>query len=201
MTRKSTEQRRAEISDALLATMAEHGYAKASIKRIAEEADVTPGLIHYHFDSKREILLHLLDDIVDRQLDLVEGRIEEAATPTEALDAAVETFLAAGESARPDEVAAWVTINAEAIRQPEVREALSAALQEFRDLFARVVAAGVEAGDFETGSLSTEGAAAALLSTVQGYFATAVVDRDAIPAGSAAPAARRMARGLLGLRD
>ncbi len=56
MERKSTDARRAEISQALLRVMAEHGYVKATISKIAEEADVTPGLIHYHFANKQAIL-------------------------------------------------------------------------------------------------------------------------------------------------
>lgn len=198
MARKSTEERRTQISQALLRAMAEHGYAKATIAKIAEEADLTAGLIHYHFDSKREILLVLLDELVDRQRDQLQQAVEAADGPVAQLEVLVAGFLAVGEQARPDAVAAWVTIAAEAIRQPEVRTAYAEALESFRDLIAQVVDAGLQQGVFQTGSLSREAATAAILSTIQGYFSLAATARQLIPEGSAAPATWRMLQGLLG---
>ena len=117
------------------------------------------------------------------------------------MDALVDGFLAAGEDAQPEAVAAWVTIAAEAIRDDEVRQAYAAALHRFHDLFTRVVADGVDQGIFDTGELSNDECAAALLSTIQGYFNLAATARDIIPPGSAAPATRRMLRGLLAPRQ
>jgi TetR/AcrR family transcriptional repressor of bet genes len=199
MARKSTEERRAEISQALLRAMAEHGYAKATISKIAREADVTPGLIHYHFDTKQAILLHLLERLAEQQEALIAKHLEGAQAPLDKLDAVVDAFLAVGDDARPEAVASWVTIATEAIRLPEVKEAFEGALGAFGDKFAEVIAEGVEAGVFETGELSQEACVAAILATIQGYFTLAATDRALIPAGSAAPATQRMLRGLLGV--
>jgi TetR/AcrR family transcriptional repressor of bet genes len=198
MTRKSTDERRAEISQALLQAMAEHGYAKATISKIAKEAGVTPGLIHYHFDNKQAILLELLGRLADQQGALIASQLDGADGPREQIDALIDAFLAVGDNARPEAVASWVTIATEAIRQAEVKQAFEQALGSFGEKFAQVIAAGVEAEIFDTGELAEDACVAAILATIQGYFTLAATDRALIPAGSAAPAARRMLRGLLG---
>ena len=48
----NTEQRRNDITLAFLKVMAETGYAKATVRAIAAEAALSPGLIHHHFKNK-----------------------------------------------------------------------------------------------------------------------------------------------------
>jgi len=55
--RPNTDERRAEIVTGLLAVMAERGYDGASITDIAASARLAPGLVHYHFSTKLEILI------------------------------------------------------------------------------------------------------------------------------------------------
>lgn len=57
----NTEARRAEITRALLTVIAQHGYERATIQSIAAQAGLAPGLIHYHFKSKQEILVSLIE--------------------------------------------------------------------------------------------------------------------------------------------
>src|SRR3954470_3511156 len=62
----NTEERRAQITRALVKVMAKRGYDGASVADIARAARLTPGLVHYHFKSKRDILLAVLRDLVAR---------------------------------------------------------------------------------------------------------------------------------------
>ena len=59
----NTDDRRAQIVDALIAVMAKHGYDGASIADIARKAGLAPGLVHYHFDSKLEISIEAVRKI------------------------------------------------------------------------------------------------------------------------------------------
>ena len=81
MPRKKTDERRSEIVVALLNVMADQGYAKATVNKIATEAGLTAGLIHYHFKNKQEILLELLDRIISDQLRLVDEVGAEDTSP------------------------------------------------------------------------------------------------------------------------
>ncbi len=201
MNHKSTEERRKQISDALLSVMAERGYAKASITRIADAAGLTPGLIHYHFGSKQAILLDVLERLVEAQWSRLDARLVSLASPSEQIEALLDAFLAVGEDADPAAVAAWVTISAEAIRQPEVQVAFEEAVGHITARISDILEAGVAAGEFDLSPPSTEACAAAILALIQGFFSLAATARQTIPPGSAAPAARSMVAGLLAKED
>lgn len=194
---QSGPERREQISRALLAVMAQHGYASASIAKIAREAGITPGLIHYHFPNKQAILLDVVERIVTRQLARLTEALHGLHHPTQRLDALIDAFLATGDSADPAALAAWVSISAEAIRQPEVRDALHGALGRLIAPINEILAAGVADGAFRFAPLTPQTCAAAVLATIQGYFTLAATAPDMIPPASAAPCARRMLHGLL----
>lgn len=198
MGQKKSEQRREEILDALLATMAERGYAKATIARIAEQAGLTSGLLHYHFQSKQAILVALTERMVEAQVAMLHREVSGKEQAPDKLRALIDAFLAVGASANPEAVAAWVTIGAEAIRQPEINEQFSHALHVFGEEIQTIIDLGVAAGDFDAAPMSSAAAAAAILATIQGYFTVAATARDLIPRGTAADATWRMVQGLLG---
>lgn len=54
--RAPPDQRRVELMEATLRVIASHGIESASVRRIAAEADVTPGLIRHYFDAKEDLI-------------------------------------------------------------------------------------------------------------------------------------------------
>jgi len=108
----NTELRRAEIVAAMLPVMARHGYERATIQAIAREAGLTPGLIHYHFKSKQEILVSLVQAITEFAQARFECAAAEAAGPMDRLRAHIEARLGLGQGAAPEMVAAWVMVGA-----------------------------------------------------------------------------------------
>ena len=120
--RSNSEQRRAEIVNGLLWAIAERGYAKATIQLIAQRAGLTPGLLHYHFKTKAEILVELVKTLSDQFSSRYAALATSALTPQDFLFAYVNARLAKGDGENPAVVAAWVMIGSEAVRLPEVRE-------------------------------------------------------------------------------
>jgi AcrR family transcriptional regulator len=59
--------RRAQIVRAAAAVLGRQGYAETSLKDVAREAKVAPGLLHYYFDSKEELLLEVVT-VTERQM-------------------------------------------------------------------------------------------------------------------------------------
>ncbi len=45
--------------------ISDKGYERASIKRIAIEAGVAPGLLHYHFKNKEDLLIQVMNSIYE----------------------------------------------------------------------------------------------------------------------------------------
>jgi TetR/AcrR family transcriptional repressor of bet genes len=186
----NTEQRRKEIVEGLLAAIAEHGYEKATIQAIGRKAGLAPGLVHYHFKDKEEILLELVKSLAA----LAQGRYERlagaATTPDEHLRAYIEARLAKGDDVRPEAVAAWVIIGAEAVRQPQVRQLYQDHVAAELRLLEALLAACLAARARQAGNAAR--LAAALVAFMEGAFQLASAARDVMPQGYAADMAREL---------
>src|SRR5690348_580789 len=104
--------------DGLRVAMSTLGYDGASIQSIAEAAGLSPGLIHYHFGTKLEILLALVDSLAGRVTARYQRLADKASTPREKLFAFLDAHVALGNDASPEAVACWVAIGAESLRHP-----------------------------------------------------------------------------------
>ena len=57
MTKANRTRGRQRLIDATLQCLAEHGYHGSSVRKIAESAGVTAGLLKYYFDGKAELMV------------------------------------------------------------------------------------------------------------------------------------------------
>jgi len=185
--RPNTEQRRTEIVNALLVAMAEYGYEKATIQLIAQKAGLAPGLLHYHFKTKVEILLELVKTLVDLSLCRYLEFAESAKTPEQKLHAYINARLANGRGADPKAVTAWVVIGAEAVRQPEVRAVYQKAINSELSLIRGLLTECLKEQRKPTKNASR--LAAGLLAYMEGAFQLASAAPDAMPSGYAASVA------------
>ncbi len=192
----NTDQRRQQIVAALMTVMATEGYERASMSRVAAAAGLTQGLLHYHFPSKRAMLLALLDALVGRHLRSLDDRLEQVDDdPIRQLGRFIDHHLHLGNDADPEALACWIVISAEALRDEEVRAAYERAIGRYMGRLVRIVIQGNETMVF--GCDAPDEAAAALLATIQGYFVLATSARAHVPRGSAARRTRQMASSLL----
>jgi AcrR family transcriptional regulator len=51
-------ERRAQLADAALQTLAELGYARTSLREIAQNSRFSHGVLHYYFSDKKDLLTH-----------------------------------------------------------------------------------------------------------------------------------------------
>ncbi len=185
MSRKSnTEQRRVEIVAALLAVLAEHGYEKATIQAIAQQASLTPGLIHYHFKTKAEILLASIASLTEVFRMRYESFAASAISPHQKLAAYLQARLSKGDGANPEAVAAWVVIGAEAVRQAEVRQMYQDAIAAELTLLQKLLKACLLAKGKRTNAAPQ--LAAAVLAMMEGAFQLSSAAEAVMPKGYAA---------------
>jgi TetR/AcrR family transcriptional repressor of bet genes len=177
---RNTAQRRDQIVDGLLTVMAETGYQKASIQRIARAAGLSPGLVHYHFGSKREVLLGLVEHLETT----LRVRYEARSPGTSALPAFLAAHLDAGEDADPRAVRAWVALGSEALRDPEVRAVYQDAVRRRRDLLVELLARARP----QATRPQVEAFAGLVLASLEGALVTGTLAPEVIPPGTAAGA-------------
>ena len=193
----NTAQRRREITRALEQVMAQEGYSGATITEVARVAGLNPGLVHYHFKTKQEILLALIGQIAQTLERRYRKRVAQAGgEPVAELVAFIHAHLAFGADAEPALVGAWVTIGAESIAQAEVRRVYTRELRrrsiELRRLCRRALlsrrGSGRGAADMSL----------AIASAIEGVYLTSVAAPGLITRGSGARSVTEMARGFLG---
>ncbi len=193
----NTSDRRAQIADALIAVMAKQGYDGASINDVARKAGLAPGLVHYHFKNKLEILVEVVRTINARHdyvLDEALGRVR--GTEVRELVVFIEVHLGLGAHADPELLACWVLVMAEALREKTIRTEVETVLTNLTWRVTDVLKRGNLTKTFDCADLS--GTPAALIAIIQGYFAVAATARDVIPSGSAARSTLRMMEALVG---
>jgi TetR/AcrR family transcriptional repressor of bet genes len=176
--------------------MARQGYAQATVAAIGKAAGLTPGLLHYHFETKQDILVALVERLTGALALRVEARLAAAKdTPRAQLHAFLEAYVGLGEDADPRAVAAWVVVGAEAVREPQVRalytQAVGTTLSRLRELL------GACLREEGRGTRHVGRMAAGLLSAIEGAYRVSAAAPGVLPEGFAAPTLRRMADGML----
>ena len=187
----NTEARRAEITGALLAVIARHGYDKATIQAIAAQAGLAPGLIHYHFKNKQEILVSLIGAMAQAAHARYLAVLGDQVAPLPRLRAYLHARLGLGDGATPDIVAAWVMIGAEAVRQPEVRAVYQRMVADELTLLATLLGDCLRARGRDTRAAAP--LAAGLVAMIEGAYQLSSAAADVMPRGYAADAAIRYA--------
>jgi len=191
----NTNERRRQIVAGLLASMAEHGYEGASIQVIGRHAGLAPGLIHYHFKNKEDILLELVRSLAG----IAQARYEALAAHAHAPDARLQAWLHArlgqGPGADLQAVAAWVMIGAEAVRQPPVREAYQAAIAAELALATGLLGDCLAARGKPLASAGM--LAASLLAFMEGAFQLSSAAHGIMPEGYAAGMALQLVQRYL----
>src|ERR1700727_3220485 len=85
--------RRAQFVAAAIETIAEVGYGRATLGRIAERVGVSKGVISYHFAGKDELVREVIADIADRGGAFVSDRAMTLPTAAGRLRAWIESVL------------------------------------------------------------------------------------------------------------
>lgn len=173
--------RRAQIVAAFARVLADHGFAGATMVAVAEEAGCAPGLLHYHFRDKQEMLEALLADLMGR----FRARLRVADDAGDPLASYVDAALKLDEGADVVAARCWVSLLAEALRDP--------------GLFGRVkrlIDAEVsEIGRRGGGRLSSQRSGAVLAFVVGSLVVGAFAPRKT--AGFAAPSLHAMLRAFV----
>lgn len=136
------------IMGATYHALCKHGYADLTMQDIADEFDKSRSLLHYHYDTKDELLLAFLDHLIgwigDR---LAESDTEE---PLTRLEEYVDKFVVEpGEEDRETFALALLELRVQAAHNDAFREKLAAHYRQNIEAVATIIEDGVEEGAFQ----------------------------------------------------
>lgn len=89
-----TEARREQIIKAAVEVLREVGYVSTSLSKIAKKANISTGLISYHFSGKEDLMNNTLMYLVEQEWLFINARVSQKQASTEKLKAFIETSLA-----------------------------------------------------------------------------------------------------------
>lgn len=85
--------RRAQIVEAAIDTLAEVGYAEASLSRIAVRLGISKGVISYHFAGKDDLIAEVVTQVLQQARAYMQPRIEAQTTGPGMLRTYIESNL------------------------------------------------------------------------------------------------------------
>ncbi|MFH5801473.1 TetR/AcrR family transcriptional regulator [Haladaptatus sp. CMAA 1911] len=135
-----------EIIRATGRALCEHGYANLTMQRIAEESSMTTAAIHYHFDTKDELLNALLDDVVDG----FEERLAcDGGDPRERIGAFLDAVFAPSTDRSDEFPVAVMELKSQAPYHEAYRERFIELDEVMRTVVATIVREGMADGHFD----------------------------------------------------
>ena len=146
MKKQTVEERRAEILEVTCQVVIERGFAGTRISDVAKRLEVSSSLIHYHFDSKEQLLAEAFAHYARNDLAEMEGEIQSAPTALAQLDRIIQNYVPEGSD--DVEWMLWIDGWGEALRNPMMKKISQELDEQTSDLLERVLAAGVESGEF-----------------------------------------------------
>lgn len=111
--------RRRQLIDATISSIGRYGYSETTVQRISQAAGVSSGIIHHYFGGKGELLEASMRTLLAELRREVVGRLAQATTPRDRLQAIVDGNFAPSQFA-PPVVAAWLVFWSQARHEPRL---------------------------------------------------------------------------------
>jgi TetR/AcrR family transcriptional regulator, cholesterol catabolism regulator len=128
MTRAATDSRH-EILRAAAKLFREHGYSAASMNDLAATLQLSKGALYHHFQSKDEILFHIMNDALQITEDQVKKPVLALSDPEERLRTCIRLHIEVVLRARDREIT--VMLHENQPLSPELRKRINARKKEY----------------------------------------------------------------------
>lgn len=138
--RQNEDARRSALIDAAIDLVADGGPAKATVRAIAEQAGVTPGLIRHYFSTKEALMRAAYAQVMDG---MTEASLAVLATAPDRPEARLALFVAASLRAPVVDGRAmglWAGFLHQMRQDEEMRAAHEAGYLHYRDLLQGLIA-------------------------------------------------------------
>ncbi len=168
----TSSHRRKQIVWALYDCLAKAGSEKVTIKKIAVQAALPPGVIHYYFKSKDQIVSTLAEAIIEKYTSMLKKSLSKAGTAEQKLEYVIDFIVDILIFNRPLNRVFYNLIQL-AFEREELGNALKKMFKDYREEFARILAqAGSARGNKIMG--------AALVAITEGFSIQLMVDPAAL---------------------
>jgi AcrR family transcriptional regulator len=131
-------ERRAELAEAALKTLSELGYARTSLREIAQNSEFTHGVLHYYFRDKVDLILCSVRQYKARCV----TRYDRVAADAKTYEDLMTGFLAALAQTMRDEAhmhRLWYDIRSQTLFEPAFRPDVAELDKSLEDMIWRIM--------------------------------------------------------------
>ena len=117
------DERRNQLAESALATLGELGYARASLREIANNSEFSHGVVHYYFQDKLELVIYSVRYYKARCVTRYDAVVQDSTSA----DGLVEAFAAKLAQTIREEAPMhrlWYDLRTQSMFEPELREAV-----------------------------------------------------------------------------
>ena len=132
------DARRNQLAESALRTLGELGYARTSLREIANNSDFSHGVVHYYFDDKLELIIYCVRYYKARCVTRYDAVIAESTTAA----GLVEAFAAKLAETIRDEAPMhrlWYDLRTQSMFEDSLREAVTMIDKTLEEMIWRVV--------------------------------------------------------------
>ncbi len=169
-------ERREQILAATYEVAAEHGLWETTILRVSAAANVSPGLVIFHFETRRQLLLALLDHLLaTTAVLLVDPAVAALPSPMDRLIAVLR-----GEMSRltsePMRIRLTFDFWMAGVRDAAIREKLQSEFARYRESFRPLAEEVLRAEPDRFAGVTPEGLAGLSVSIIKGCAVQSMID-------------------------
>ncbi len=132
------DERRDQLAESALLTLGELGYARASLREIANNSAFSHGVVHYYFKDKLELVIYSVRYYKARCVTRYDAVVEDSTTTEELIDGFADKL---AQTIR-DEAAMhrlWYDLRTQSMFEPGLREAVAMIDEALAQMIWRVV--------------------------------------------------------------
>jgi AcrR family transcriptional regulator len=168
--RKLPAERHGELLAKAVAISQADGLSAVTLRRVAADLGVTPGLVSHYFSSAEQLITAVFRAAAVADLGEARSRVDAASTPTAKIDALMDYVL---DDSSDDASALWLDAWSLGRRNAALADEAKALTSDWLECLADIVRAGSAAGQFRVPDADV--AARRLLTMIDGLGAQKVV--------------------------
>ena len=132
------DERRNQLAESALQTLGELGYARTSLREIANNSEFSHGVVHYYFADKFELIVYCVRYYKARCVTRYDAVVDESTTAEELLDAFAAKLVETVRDEAPMH-RLWYDLRTQSMFEAKLREAVLMIDATLQDMIWRVV--------------------------------------------------------------